>query len=158
MTIVTGTVLAIMKNNRILLIKRNKEPFKGLWALPGGKIEYGEHIEECALRECKEETGLDGKFSGICGIVNEHVMERESVAAHFLLFVCRIEPEGTDYIEGREGELKWFDINSLDETGGIVPSDERMIRDIIIANKGYAFKSVVKKEEERYIQSVFEAI
>jgi 8-oxo-dGTP diphosphatase len=41
----------------IVLIKRKNKPFG--WALPGGFVEYGESVEECAIREAKEETSLD---------------------------------------------------------------------------------------------------
>lgn len=44
---------------RILLIKRRAEPFKGKWAFPGGFMNIDETAEECALRELKEETGLE---------------------------------------------------------------------------------------------------
>lgn len=43
----------------ILLIQRASEPFKGLWALPGGFIEMDETLEQSARRELKEETGLE---------------------------------------------------------------------------------------------------
>lgn len=54
-------------DRRIVLIKRGKEPYKGLWALPGGGIEPGETDEEAALREAKEETGLTIKLTGQIG-------------------------------------------------------------------------------------------
>lgn len=43
---------------RILLIKRGRHPFKGMWALPGGFLESSETVEECALREIQEETDV----------------------------------------------------------------------------------------------------
>jgi acetyl-CoA carboxylase carboxyl transferase subunit beta len=46
-------------HNRVLLIKRGHEPAMGMWSVPGGSNEPGETLEETALREIKEETGLD---------------------------------------------------------------------------------------------------
>lgn len=57
---------------KVLLIERGLEPFKGMWAFPGGFLRMNETAEECILRELKEETGLElksvkqlGTFSGI---------------------------------------------------------------------------------------------
>ena len=47
---------------KIMLIKRGIEPFKGKWALPGGFIKMEESLDEAALRELKEETGVDEIF------------------------------------------------------------------------------------------------
>lgn len=46
----------------ILLVKRNRPPFKGFWCLPTGFAEAGENIEEATLRELEEETGIKGKI------------------------------------------------------------------------------------------------
>jgi len=57
---VTADVI-IERNERkeLLLIKRRYEPFRGMWALPGGCLETGkESVEETAVRELEEETGL----------------------------------------------------------------------------------------------------
>jgi 8-oxo-dGTP diphosphatase len=55
------TVAAIIEfsPNKILLIKRDILPFRGYWALPGGRVELGEMVEKAVEREVKEETGLD---------------------------------------------------------------------------------------------------
>lgn len=53
---------------RILLGRRAKDPGRGEWVIPGGKIEYGETIAEAARRELKEETGLDITVLGRVGI------------------------------------------------------------------------------------------
>ena len=47
---------------RVLLIKRGGEPFKDCWAIPGGFMEMNETTEQCAVRELKEETGLNIKL------------------------------------------------------------------------------------------------
>lgn len=46
-------------NNEILLAKRVKEPFAKTWTIPGGKVENNESIEECIIREIKEELNLE---------------------------------------------------------------------------------------------------
>ena len=48
---------------KILLIQRKNEPFKGCWAFPGGFMNMDETTEECAIRELKEETGIDNFLS-----------------------------------------------------------------------------------------------
>ena len=51
--------VALVREHDLLLIQRNRAPSEGLWTLPGGRLERGETPEQCALREAKEELGLD---------------------------------------------------------------------------------------------------
>ncbi|MBN1380430.1 MAG: NUDIX domain-containing protein [Deltaproteobacteria bacterium] len=57
---VVASILEISRE--ILLVKRNRHPYKGYWCLPTGFAETGEGIEEAALRELREETGIKGRI------------------------------------------------------------------------------------------------
>ena len=60
--VTTDAVVFLEKGNafEILLIQRKNEPFKDMWALPGGFVDMDETLEEGVVRELEEETGLKG--------------------------------------------------------------------------------------------------
>jgi len=58
----------VVKNKKILLIKRKQEPYRGHYALPGGFVEYGETVEAALLREVLEETGLVVNIQSLVGV------------------------------------------------------------------------------------------
>lgn len=53
----------------IVLIERRNPPFG--WAIPGGFVDYGERAEDAAIREAKEETGLDVQITGLLGVYSD---------------------------------------------------------------------------------------
>lgn len=54
-----------------MLIRRNNPPYQGCYALPGGFVEIGETVEEAAIREAWEETGLDINLLGLVGVYSD---------------------------------------------------------------------------------------
>lgn len=61
----------IERNDKILLIKRKNEPFKGCWGLPGGFVEYGESTEDAIIREVKEEADLDISINALMSVYSK---------------------------------------------------------------------------------------
>lgn len=60
----------VFRGRQVLLVKRANAIGRGLWSLPGGKIEPGETVDACALRELFEETGIGANLVGLVGNYN----------------------------------------------------------------------------------------
>lgn len=61
----------LLDDDRLLLVERGKEPYKGRYALPGGFVEYGETVETAVVRELVEETGIKGKIVRLFGVYSD---------------------------------------------------------------------------------------
>ncbi|MBS3176702.1 NUDIX domain-containing protein [Candidatus Woesearchaeota archaeon] len=82
--------VVLRDGNKVLLLQRNKQPYQGYWGFPGGKMEYGEHVADTAVRECFEETGIHAQFEKVCGIATEIIREQGKVVGHFVIFLCKL--------------------------------------------------------------------
>ncbi|HYC75517.1 NUDIX hydrolase [Brevundimonas sp.] len=59
-----------LRGDEVLLIRRGRPPKQGEWSLPGGRIEPGERAIEAALRELREETGVEAEITGLVDVVD----------------------------------------------------------------------------------------
>jgi len=59
-----------LRGDEVLLIRRGKPPRQGEWSLPGGRIEAGERAVDAALRELREETGVEAELIGLVDVVD----------------------------------------------------------------------------------------
>jgi 8-oxo-dGTP diphosphatase len=139
------TLSAVVEDGKILLLRRNKAPYKGYWGLIGGKLKLHESIEECALREVKEETGLDCSFVMINDILHERITEDNFVKGGFVLFLCTLKPMHKNVVESDEGKVEWFNIASLKKEE-CIPSDYYMIKNLL--GKSRKMKEVVQVEKD----------
>jgi len=90
-------VVAFNERSELLLVRRAVEPGKGKWCLPGGFQELGETPEQCALREFKEETGLDGLVRELIALeMGFNPSAREVLVAGYRVLVCGGELQAGD--------------------------------------------------------------
>jgi len=107
-SLMAGVAIAVKKNNKFLMLKRSKiETFPGKWEFPAGKLEFFETLEQAAVREMKEETGLDCKKIKYIGY-NER--DDEKTKRHIIVhdFFAN-EFEGDVKISEEHDNFKWMD-------------------------------------------------
>ncbi|SDC99378.1 NUDIX hydrolase [Actinokineospora iranica] len=94
---------------RVLLVRRARDPGRGLWSLPGGKVERGETDPEAVVREIREETGLTVAVGDLVGTV-----ERPGPRGVFEIhdYACTVTDgdlvAGDDALEARWADLAIF--------------------------------------------------
>lgn len=83
--------MLICSGRKIFLTQRNHPPFEGYWTIPGGHQEYGEHPYDAAIREVKEEIGIDAKPTEFLGIYLEHF---EDSCRQITVYLCQVRGTG----------------------------------------------------------------
>ena len=63
-----------LRGSEVLLIRRGKPPREGQWSIPGGRMEWGETVTDAALRELREETGVEAELLGLIEVL-DHISE-----------------------------------------------------------------------------------
>ena len=107
--LVTCVMLRKPDTNEVLVQNRKKK-YPG-WAFPGGHVEKGESIYDCAVREVQEETGLMVHSLRACGVV--HWMNRETDERYLCFMYQSADFDGELLPETDEGEQFWLDADEL---------------------------------------------
>lgn len=101
----------VVKNDKILLVKRTWDPFKDSWALPGGFVEYGEKTENACLRELEEETCVKGSICKLIGVYSDPNRDPRGHTITVAYLVNWVSGEGKSSEETKE--VRWFSIKQL---------------------------------------------
>ena len=107
-------VITREKSPQVLLIQRGAEPYKGCWALPGGFMDMDETAEQCAVRELKEETGLDVDINDVIQVGAYTTVDRDprgrTVGIAYLTRIDHpVEVTGLD----DAANAQWFPLDKL---------------------------------------------
>ena len=101
------------RDGTVLLVKRRYAPRVGAWCVPAGFMEYGETPEHCAIREAREETGLEVRLTGLFGVYAG--FDDPRVRAVLILYTA--ERTGGRLVPGDDASAaRWFALARLPRT------------------------------------------
>ncbi len=116
-----AAVVLATKDDKLLMVRRGVEPEIGRWSFPAGYVDRGEVVEDAAIREVREETGLEVRLNGFVGLYSE--TNRAVVLA-----VYSAEIVGGSLRAGHDAqEAAYFSPNELPPLP--FPHDDRIIED-----------------------------
>ena len=134
---VVGVGCVVWKEGQVLLVRRAKPPLQGKWSIPGGGQKLGETVAQTALREVREETGLDVKLIGLIDVVDAIIPSDDgSEPAHYTLVdFSALWQQGTAIAGDDATEVVW---TAPDQLAGfeLWSETERVIlksRDILLS-------------------------
>jgi ADP-ribose pyrophosphatase len=111
-----GVGVVIIKDNRVLVVQRGKEPAAGTWAFPGGRLELGETLAEAAVREAREETGLTvepGEVIAVMDLIDTD--EGGHVRFHYVLIDLLAQAVGGTLRPGDDSvAVRWIGLEDVD--------------------------------------------
>ena len=120
--------IIITIDDKIVLVRRKNEPFG--WAIPGGFIDFGESAETAAVREAKEETGLDVELTGLLGVYSDP--ERDP-RTHTISTVFLAKAQGTPKADDDALDIGLFNKDNLPEE--IVFDHKKILEDFFKSTK-----------------------
>ena len=146
---------------KILLVERGLEPYKGMWALPGGFVRIDETVEQAAARELREETNLTEVYLDQFRVYSDPQRDpRERVVT--VAFIALVRPEAYSVVAGDDAaNALWFEEDMLPP---MAFDHERIIRDArehlseVLRIKPVAFQLLSKLFSLSELQRVYEAI
>jgi ADP-ribose pyrophosphatase YjhB (NUDIX family) len=109
---------------KVLLLKRAgtldaSRSTVGLWSNPGGEVEFGETVEAAAVREAREELGVEVRIERMIGCTDQ-ILPRSRVHWHLVAFLTRIVRGEPRIMEpAKADEIAWFDVGALPPNCGI---------------------------------------
>jgi ADP-ribose pyrophosphatase YjhB (NUDIX family) len=97
--------------NRLLLVRRAQEPGRGLWSVPGGRVEAGEALADAVVRELAEETGVMGACGRLLGVA-----ERREGGHHFVILDYLVVAEAESPVAGTDvDDAAWVPLSAVQD-------------------------------------------
>ena len=130
---VCGVGVVCLKDDQVLLVKRAKPPITRQWSIPGGGQELGETTREAALRELKEETGVDAELIGLIDVIDTVREDEEGrIQFHYTLVdFAAIWTSGEPVADDDVSDAQWVLLSDLEDKG-LWSETIRVIREAVM--------------------------
>jgi ADP-ribose pyrophosphatase YjhB (NUDIX family) len=146
-------LVSVVYKNKILLMRRNKRPYQGYWALLGGKILLEESLEQASLRVVKEKSSLAGKFISTNALLHEQLENNGTVKHSFIIFFTKVIVGNNNATENHTGKLSWFSLPEIDPAH-VIPSDYWLINNKLNSTFSITLGKI-HEEDETIVSSQF---
>ncbi len=132
---VPGVGVAVVHNGALLVVLRGRGANAGLWAIPGGKVDYGESMQEAAVREVREETGIDVELDEVVW-VGDAIGPGDPPAWHYTLvdFKARVIG-GTLAAADDAEEVAWVPLDEVLELA-VTPTMPDLVANLLRDRQG----------------------
>jgi len=128
---IVGVGAVVFKGDKVLLVKRGRDPGKGLWSFPGGVVNAGETLRDAVLRELYEETGLRGNVLKLVQVEEVIVRENRTVKYHYVVLYYLVEASGFLRQGGDAEEVKWIKIEEALASSRVSSVVKRVLRRLV---------------------------
>lgn len=105
----------VLDHGQILMVKRDRDPARGQWSLPGGRVELGESLHEAIVREVREETGIEIEVDGLCGITERIIRDDDGdIEYHYVIIDFYAKARSQDIKPGDDAaDARWVEVGGL---------------------------------------------
>jgi len=121
---IASVAACVFKGDRVLLIKRARQPSQGLWSVPGGAVELGETIRDAVKRELREECGIEIEVDGVINAVDLILPdEKGRIQFHYIVTYLLARYISGEACPGSDAlEVRWAtrqELDTLDMTAAV---------------------------------------
>src|SRR5579864_9300132 len=137
---IIGVGAVIVQGGRVLLVRRNTEPLRGEWSVPGGMLELGERLHDGVRREALEETGLEVEVGDVLDVFDSIFTDALGrTQYHYVLIDYLCKPlSGEAHAASDVSDVRWVSTEALPAMGLRESIEQVVKKGLAIAGKTFS--------------------
>ena len=143
--VVVLVAVAVVQNGKVLMIKEEDRPYYHQWILPQGYPKRNETLADAAIREVREELGMNIDILGLVGIYDDFANEGDATL-HYVIVCYLGQPSGDAQIHATAEVIDWAWRDPADEFSDAMPIMQKILKDVAAIKPGrYPFSRMKAK-------------